>query len=333
METERIEIAVPAHKSKVRLDVFLAKEIARITRSQIQKLIKEGDVTVDGNAVKAHHIVQSSEIITVNLRKPSPPLIEPEQIPLEIVYEDAALLVVNKKAGMVVHPAYGHHRGTLVNALLAHCDRLSDLNSRARPGIVHRIDKDTSGLLVVAKDNVTHQGLAAQFMEKTVSRTYSAVVWGVLKEKTGTVETLLERSIKDRRKIRVSAQGKRAVTHFKVIDRFPLTSLLSLKLETGRTHQIRVHLAHLDHPVFGDQAYGGRGRRLGGLNQNDTALGVELLRLMPRQALHAKTLGFVHPKTGERIMFDSELPDDMARLLRHLSEARIRASAEPSNSR
>jgi len=322
MEKQKIEILVPENKGKERLDTFLVREIGKVSRSQIQRLIKEGFVTVDGRNVKPNHFVQPLEKISVFVAEPRPMELLPEEIPLSIVYEDDFLLVVNKKAGMVVHPAFGHSSGTLVNALLAHCQNLSTVNEPYRPGIVHRLDKDTSGLLVVAKNDNVHQNLAKQFAEKSVIRQYVAVVWGKFSESSGTIETLLSRSIKDRRKIKVAAVGKNAVTHFNVEEEFPLTSLLSLRLETGRTHQIRVHLSYIGHPVFGDHTYGGRGRQLGGLNKAKTALAMELLNIMPRQALHAKTLGFIHPITGEHCFFDSDLPDDMKRLINRLREAR-----------
>jgi len=314
----QIDISVPKHKGKERLDTFLAREVGQVSRTQIQKLIENGCVTVDGKIVKPRHIVQPSEQIQINIPKPPPSEILPEEIPLDVVYEDDSLLIVNKAAGMVVHPAYGHSTGTMVNALLAHTSHLSTVNDITRPGIVHRLDKDTSGLLVVAKDDNSHRVLAKQFEEKTVTRQYAAVAWGTFKQKSGTIETLLARSVKDRRKMQVSKQGKEAVTHFEVKEKFSLTSLIHLKLETGRTHQIRVHLAHIGHPVFGDQTYGGRGRQLGGLNQSDTSLAMELLKMMPRQALHAKTLGFIHPETKKQMLFDSRLPDDLENLIHRL---------------
>lgn len=320
MEERRIEISVPEHKEKERIDLFLAREVAQVSRSQVQRLIKEGLVIVNGEKVKPNHFIQPLESIEVFIPKTRPPEILPEKIPLDIVYEDDFLLVVNKKAGMVVHPAISHFSGTLVNALLARCWKISQVNQPFRPGIVHRIDKDTSGLLVVAKEDWVHQDLARQFGEKSVIRCYTAVVWGEFRKDSGIIETPLARSIKDRRKITVSREGKNAVTHFEVEERLPLMILLRLRLETGRTHQIRVHLAHIGHPVFGDQTYGGRGRQLGGLNKTDKDLAMELLQIMPRQALHAKTLGFVHPATGENLYFDSELPKDMEQLLGRLRE-------------
>lgn len=314
----QIEISVPLHKGKERLDTFLTREISHVSRTQIQKLIQNGYITVNGKTVKPRHIVQPSEQIHVTIPKPPPIKILPEKFPLDVVYEDDHLLVVNKVPGMVVHPAYGHSNGTLVNALLAHTSHLSTVNDITRPGIVHRLDKDTSGLLVVAKNDNCHRLLAKQFEEKTVIRQYVAVVWGNFKNKSGTIETLLARSNKDRRKMQVAKTGKGAVTHFEVMEKYSLTSLIHLKLETGRTHQIRVHLSHIGHPVFGDQTYGGRGRQLSGLNKRDTTLAMELLQIISRQALHAKTLGFIHPATNETVFFDSKLPDDLNNLIQKL---------------
>jgi 23S rRNA pseudouridine1911/1915/1917 synthase len=231
------------------------------------------------------------------------------------------LIIVNKPPGMVVHPAYGHQTGTLVHALLAHCGFLSGVNDPSRPGIVHRLDMDTSGLLVAAKNDQVHRKLALQFHEKSVQREYIALVWGAVRPKQGTIETFLSRSVSDRRKIAVAGHGKKAVTHYRVIESFHLFSLLSLRLGTGRTHQIRVHLSYIGHPVFGDQTYGGRGRKLGGLNRAETALAVEWLEAMPRQALHARTLGFIHPETGEALSFESGLPPDMTVLLERIRQA------------
>jgi len=321
MDNHYIQIHVPANKARERLDTFLTREISGVSRSQIQKLIKQGCVRVDSRVVRPNYVIHPSEKIEIEIVKHSRPEIKAENIPIDIVYEDDYLLVVNKRAGMVVHPACGNWSGTLVNALMYHCQNLSNLNQPDRPGIVHRLDKDTSGLLVVAKDNFVHAGLSRQFEKKTIKRMYIAVVWGHFKTLDGTIETLLSRSRRDRKKIAVSQQGRSAITHFIVKERLPLCSLLELRLETGRTHQIRVHLAHIHHPVFGDQTYGGRGRQIGGLNKRDAELAMELLRIMPRQALHAKSLGFVHPVTGREMMFDSELPEDMKSLLNRLREA------------
>jgi 23S rRNA pseudouridine1911/1915/1917 synthase len=320
MKERYIRILVPEHKTKERIDTFLAREIAEVSRSQIQKAIKEGLVKVDGKGIRANHQVQPAEQIEIAIPKSRPPDVSPESIPLNILFEDDHLIVINKPAGMVVHPAYGHSSGTLVNALMAYCKTLSEVNDPTRPGIVHRIDKDTSGLLVVAKNDAVHRHLARQFAEKQVQREYRALVWGRIKKGSGTIETLLSRSMRDRRKIAVSGKGKSAVTHFQVIERFGFASFLKLNLETGRTHQIRVHLAHLGNPIFGDQTYGGRSRQLGGLNQSNTQQAITLLEMIPRQALHAKTLGFQHPVTKKQVFFDSDLPENMSLILQKLRE-------------
>jgi len=324
MNPQWIEITVPEHKSKERLDVFLTRSLMQVSRSQVQKLIKEGYVKVDGHNAKARDSVAPLQKLEVFIPKPKPQEVIPEEIPIQIVFEDDYLLVINKEAGMVVHPAYGHTTGTLVNALLGYCNQLSEVNDPTRPGIVHRIDKDTSGLLVVAKNNFVHRKLAEQFSKKTVQRVYESIAWGKFKKSSGTIESHLARSIRDRKKIAIASVGKKAITHYQVLERFPLMALVQLKLETGRTHQIRVHLNSLGHPVFGDQTYNGRGSQLGGLNRGDMAFAMELLEMMPRQALHAKTLGFVHPETGDDLFFESVLPDDMQQVLNRLKEEKVK---------
>jgi 23S rRNA pseudouridine1911/1915/1917 synthase len=320
MDGQQREIRVPSHKNKERLDTFLARELAHISRNQIQKLIRQGYVTVGGQNVKPNHLVSPAEIIRILIPKPRPQDVLPKDIPLDIVHEDDYLLVVNKKAGMVVHPAYGHYEDTLVNALLAHCGRLSESGDPTRPGIVHRLDKDTSGLLVVAKNDRVHQLLARQFEEKSVERCYNAVVWGCPKKRSDTIQTHVSRSRKDRRKMAVSALGKHAITHYIVEEIYIFASRLRIHLGTGRTHQIRVQLSHIGYPVFGDPVYGGRGGPMVALNQADRALAKQLLEKMPRQALHARTLGFTHPVSGEHLSFERPLPEDMAHLIEELRQ-------------
>jgi 23S rRNA pseudouridine1911/1915/1917 synthase len=320
MNERHFEIKVSERKSRERLDAFLARELPQISRNKIQQLIKAGRVTVDGQAVKANTPVRPNDAIRVVIPRPPPPDVLPEKIPLEIVFEDEHLLVVNKPAGMVVHPACGHFTGTLVNALLGHTRSLSRDGDTGRPGIVHRLDKDTSGLLVVAKEDAVHESLAVQFSDKSAEREYQAIVWGRPPRNSGTVETMLSRSVRDRRKIAVASTGKSAVTHYRVLERFSFLSHLSICLETGRTHQIRVHMAHIGHPVFGDPSYGGRTRPMAELNRNDRTLAAELLQSIPRQALHAKTLGFVHPVLNRKMHFDSELPEDIRNVLEKLRD-------------
>ncbi|MBX2991616.1 MAG: RluA family pseudouridine synthase [Bacteroidetes bacterium] len=319
MPTE-IEIIVPSGKKKERLDVFLTHHVENATRNKVQRAIEQRMVLVNGKAVRPSHQVAPGEKIHVILPKPLPQKALPENIPLDILFEDDELLVVNKPAGMVTHPAHGNYTGTLVNALLFYCNQLSTVNDATRPGIVHRLDKDTSGLMVVAKTDAAHANLAKQFSARTVQREYWALVWGSFKERRGIIEASLGRSKSDRKKIAVVANGKHAVTEYEVVERFDYLSLIRLKLRTGRTHQIRVHLAHINHPVFGDPTYSGR-RIVAGSGSFEQKTEVQqLLRLILRQSLHAKTLGFVHPKTQTEIFFDSDLPADFSSIL-----ARLRA--------
>ncbi len=305
----------------MRLDKYLAEHVANLSRAQLQLLIKGGTITINGEPTKASHTVMPGEVIQINIPPKPPSELIAQDLPLQIVYEDEYLVVVNKPAGMVVHPAYGHRTGTLANALLHHFQNVSLLDE-ARPGIVHRLDKDTSGLLVVARDERTHAALSAQFKAKTTQREYLAVVCGIPQPKRATISSFLTRSTKDRRKIVVSQkEGKWAVTHYEVAEKFHLHALLRVRLETGRMHQIRVHLAHRGYPVFGDPTYEGRKGQLQGLNIADTRFVVELLENFQRQALHAHTLGFVHPATGETLSFKSELPADMEGLLLSLRQA------------
>lgn len=309
------DIIVPPGKKRERLDLFLVHHVENATRNKVQRAIREGLVLVDGEPSRASHQVAPGEVVSFTLPGPPPSVALPEEIPLDIVFEDDALIVVNKRAGMVTHPAYSNYTGTLVNALLHHTGKLPVAGNALRPGIVHRLDKDTSGLLVVAKNDHVHAGLAKQFAERTVEREYRAIVWGQFRRRTGSIETNLGRSKSDRKKIAVVENGKHAVTLFTVIDQFDYLSHVSLHLRTGRTHQIRVHLAHEGHPVFGDPTYGGRkivnGPRTGKQKEEVHAL----LGLLQRQALHAKTLGFVHPGTGGKLLFDSDLPADMKLVL------------------
>ena len=320
-EREVIRLTVPPKQSKQRIDVYLTHHIQNATRSKVRSGIDEGLVVVNGKKVKASHQVAPGELIEVTLPRPPRPDAKPENIPLNIVYEDDALLVVNKPAGMVTHPAYGNYTGTLVNALLYYCTSLSALNTEMRPGIVHRLDKDTTGLMVIAKNDVAHHLLAKQFSRRTIDREYWAIVWGKFRERQGTIEASLGRSKRDRKKVTVTADGKPAVTDFKVLKEFSFLSLIRLKLRTGRTHQIRVHLAHIGHPVFGDPTYAGRSATWGGLNGSQSQQATNLLKLINRQALHAKTIGFVHPGTKKEVKFDSELPVDMADVLERLEKA------------
>ncbi len=316
-----VEIIVPANKKKERIDVFLTHHIENATRNKVQQAIERGLVLVDGKKVRPSYQVTGGQIIHVRLPRPEPQRALPENIPLDILYEDDDLLVVNKPAGMVTHPAHGNYSGTLVNALLYYCKQLSTLNTETRAGIVHRLDKDTSGVMVVAKTNAAHAHLAKQFSERTIGREYWAVVWGTFKEKSGMIEAELGRSKSDRKKIAVVAGGKHAITEYEVIKRFDYLTLVRLRLRTGRTHQIRVHLAHINHPVFGDPVYHGRRIVAGPGTAQQKAEVHALLQLINRQALHAKTLDFTHPRTGRRMSFDSALPADFSAVLAFLEKA------------
>jgi len=314
------EILVPEKQRPERLDQFLVNKLEKISRAQIQKLIKHDQVTVNGETAKPSCSISGGEKLLIRFPRPPKTELLPENIPIEILFEDEYLLVLNKKAGMVVHPAYGNLSGTLANALVYHSKNLSTLSGEFRPGLVHRLDKDTSGLLVVAKNDYVHGQLSVQFAEHTVNREYRAIVWGHLKNKSGRIESFLKRNEKDRTRFVISDDGKFAITNYEMICEYPLVSMLKLKLETGRTHQIRVHLSSQGHPVLGDQIYGGRHKQTIQLNQKERELANQLLELMPRQALHAKTLGFVHPETQKEMLFDSELPEDMQGLIEFLEE-------------
>lgn len=310
-------IKVPDSKKKERLDVYLSHQIQNVTRTKIQEAIKAGLITVNNKLTRANYLVKpSDEILVIQPIKARPEDVEPENIPLDIVFEDDYLLVVNKPAGMVTHPAYANYTGTLVNALLYHTNRLSKINDNSRTGIVHRIDKDTSGLLIVAKDNYTHSKLAAQFARHLVEREYVAICWGKLPDLKGEIKTKITRSKTDRKKFTISnTEGKEAITYYEVIEEFEFTTLLKLNLKTGRTHQIRVHLSSIGKPIFGDKTYGGDKLVFGSHLPQIKARIENLFAIMPRQALHAKTLGFIHPASNKFMKFDSNLPDDFTELL------------------
>lgn len=312
---EHHRIVVDKGQSLLRIDRFLMDRLQNATRTKIQAAIDAESVRVNGDLTKASYKIKPSDIITVSL--PHPPRdtdIKPENIPLTIVFEDDDLLVLNKPAGMVVHPAHGNWDGTLVNALVYHFQNLpTTRNGAIRPGLVHRIDKDTSGLMVIAKTEFAMTYLARQFYEHTIERTYNALVWGIPNPPDGTITGYIGRSLKDR-KVQViyddEAKGKWAVTHFKTLEELRYVTLLQCNLETGRTHQIRAHLKHIGHPLFNDAMYGGdrilRGNPVGSYK----AFVTNAFKLLPRQALHAKSLGFTHPRTKEWLQFDSDLPDD-----------------------
>jgi 23S rRNA pseudouridine1911/1915/1917 synthase len=313
----KTSLTFPVDVEAERLDSFVARSLDNITRASVQKLIADGEVTVDGTPRKSSLKLHGGERIEVNIPPPKPSEAVAESIPLEILHEDEDLVVVNKPAGMVVHPGAGTKGGTLVNALLAHCTDLSGIGGTMRPGIVHRIDKNTTGALVVAKNDLAHQSLANQFKEHTIKRVYLALVYGSPREDRGKIESLIGRHPVDRKRMSGKVtRGKRAVTHWYLVGRYGSITLMRLKLETGRTHQIRVHLSEAGHPLVGDSVYGGSGR-LAGITDPQLKT---LIRELGRQALHAKTLGFIHPSTGEYREFDTELPEDMARIIRYLEQ-------------
>ena len=317
---KKYRFEVPEGKKKERLDLFLTHSIENATRSKVQKLIDANLVKVNGVIVKSNYQVKPLDVIeAVHPISTRPEYAEPEDIPLDIIYEDEFLLVINKPAGMVAHPAYANYSGTLVNALLHHTKKLSGLNEPGRPGIIHRLDKDTSGLLVVAKDDFTHAKIAQQFSNRTVNREYYAICWGKFKERQGDISFNIIRSKKDRKKFSTSStEGKTALTLYEVIEEFEFTSYLKINLKTGRTHQIRVHLSGIGKPVFGDATYGGRQINYGTDLPKIKSRVQNLLEMIPRQALHAKTVGFFHPHLKKNMFFNSELPADMKLLIEKL---------------
>ncbi|MGG3987876.1 RluA family pseudouridine synthase [Bacillus smithii] len=298
---ERIEHIITEEEQHQRIDKVLSQWNEDWSRSQVQEWIKEGRVTVNGATVKANYKCEADDRIVISVPEPEVLEITPENMDLDIYYEDRDVIVVNKPRGMVVHPAPGHLSGTLVNGLMAHCKDLSGINGVLRPGIVHRIDKDTSGLLMAAKNDYAHEKLSQQLSNKTVTRKYKAIVHGVIPHDVGTIDAPIGRDPKDRQKMAVVENGKHAVTHFRVLERFSQYSLIECELETGRTHQIRVHMKYIGHPLAGDPKYGPK-----------KTLNIE------GQALHAEVLGFIHPRTEEYLEFKAPLPDDFSRILTFL---------------
>ena len=289
---------------QMRLDKYLSEQFPEQTRSYLQKLIKDGEVTVNGKNVKTGYQLSKGDEVSVNIPEPKELDVEPQKMDLDIVYEDDDVILVNKPKGMVVHPAPGHTTDTLVNGLLYHCkDNLSGINGVARPGIVHRIDRDTTGILIVCKNDMSHNSIAAQLKEHSINRRYRALVHGNLKDDTGTVEGPIGRHPIDRKKMAINEKnGKPAVTHYTVLERFGNYTLIECKLETGRTHQIRVHMTSIGHPLVGDEVYGP----------------AKCPFKLQGQCLHAMVLGFVHPRTEEYMEFSADLPDYFEDLLRKL---------------
>ncbi|CUA81071.1 RluA family pseudouridine synthase [Anoxybacillus suryakundensis] len=295
---EQIQLTIEEQHDGERIDKVIAELNEQWSRSQVQQWLKEGHVLVNGKAVKPNYKCHVDDDVVISIPDPEPLDVKPEPIPLDIYYEDADVLVVNKPRGMVVHPAPGHMHGTLVNALLAHCQDLSGINGVLRPGIVHRIDKDTSGLLMIAKNDLAHESLVNQLVNKTVTRKYVAIVHGVIPHDYGTIDAPIGRDPRDRQSMAVVENGKEAVTHFRVLERFEHYTFVECQLETGRTHQIRVHMKYIGYPLAGDPKYGPR-------------------KTLPidGQALHAGVLGFHHPRTGEYLQFEAPMPHEFERLL------------------
>ena len=300
---EPILLRASEESKNQRLDAFLASSLDGLTRSQVTRLIESGEVAVDGRAVSKSYKLAGGEDIAVTLPEPEPVEAVPQDIPLDVVYEDADVIVVNKPSGMVVHPAPGHPDGTLVNALLYHCaGTLSGVGGALRPGIVHRIDRDTSGLIIAAKNDAAHQYLSAQLADHTLARTYECIVVGKLREDRGTVDAPIARHPTDRKRMAVVAGGREAVTHWEVIARYPGYTHVRCRLETGRTHQIRVHMAYIGHPILGDTVYGAK-KEVPGLTG---------------QCLHAVGLRFLHPRTHEVVELSCPLPDEFTRMLQKI---------------
>jgi 23S rRNA pseudouridine1911/1915/1917 synthase len=317
---EHHRIVADPGQSLVRIDKFLLDRLANVTRTKIQGGIHDGFVKVNDKTVKPNYKVHPNDVIVVAF--PEPPRdtdVKPENIPLNIVYEDEHLLVVNKAAGMVVHPAYQNWTGTLVNALTYHFQNLPQMpGNDGRPGLVHRIDKDTSGLLVIAKSELAMTSLARQFFDHSIDRTYHALVWGEPDPPQGTINVNVGRSLKDRRITAAFPNGdfgRTAITHYSLLKPLRYVSLISCKLETGRTHQIRAHMKYLGHPLFNDEMYGGNDIVKGTVFSKYKQFVENCFKIIPRQALHAKTLGFIHPATQKWVQFDSELPDDMKEVI------------------
>ena len=315
-----LRLPVPETARGERLDRFLAMAQTDLSRSRIQVLIRSGHVRVNGAPARSSRRLDFGDILDVELPEREPDLgLVAEAIPLDIVHEDPWILVINKPAGLVVHPGAGVRHGTLVHALLHHDPAIATVGGIGRPGIVHRLDRDTTGLMVVARDDRAWRALVEAIQARRVRRQYQALVWGDPREAEGTIETSFGRDLRDRRRMAVLRFGGRlARTHWRVLERFGVATLLQIQLDTGRTHQIRVHMDHLGHPVVGDPVYGGRGKKQLRLSESQRSLAVALLEDLPRQALHAQALGFSHPVTGETLGFHRPVPGDFARALERL---------------
>jgi 23S rRNA pseudouridine1911/1915/1917 synthase len=317
---EHFKYTVDPGQSLLRIDKYLSARIENTSRTRIQNAANAGNILVNNKSVKPNYKVKPADIVQIVL--PTPPRdieLIPENIPINIVYEDEDIVVVNKEPGMVVHPAYGNYTGTLVNALMWHFKDLPLFQTgELRPGLVHRIDKNTSGILVIAKNELSLNRLSKQFYERTTDRNYIALIWGTPEPPEGTITGNVGRNIRDRKIMQVfpdGSQGKTAITHYKVLEQFGYVSLVQCKLETGRTHQIRVHFSFIRHPLFNDDEYGGDQILKGTTFSKYKQFVKNCFKILPRQALHAKSLAFDHPATGKRLSFDSQLPDDMKQVI------------------
>lgn len=319
------QVEAPAGVNSIRVDKFLMEHIEKVSRNKVQKAADAGALKVNGKPVKANYKIRPLDVVTLVMDSPRRKLeVIPENIPIDIVYEDDTIIVINKAPGMVVHPGHGNYTGTLVNAVLYHIEDMpkpSGSDGNIRPGLVHRIDKFTSGLLVMAKSEEALAHLGNQFFEHTTERRYQALVWGNVKEDEGTIRGNIARDTKNRKLFRVYQEhdiGKNAVTHYKVLERFGYITLVECRLETGRTHQIRVHMKHIGHTLFMDHEYGG-GKILKGSAQARYQQFIKnCCKILDRQALHAKTLGFIHPKTSEQMHFNSDLPAEFEEVIQKM---------------
>ncbi|KUK55141.1 MAG: Pseudouridine synthase [Marinimicrobia bacterium 46_47] len=316
MDTQTYQIIVSSHQKSLRLDRFIAESIPRISRTRVQLLIENGHILRNGRVIdKASLKVTPGDILTISIPQRRPLAVEPEMIPLQIVYEDDDLIVINKPPDMVVHPAAGNRTGTLVNALAHYCTTLSTAGGYYRPGIIHRLDKDTSGTIIAAKNDVAHNEMARKFEHRKIEKYYLALVWGSITPSSGVILDPIGRDPSNRKKFAVVPDGKDAETRYKVLADLDFLSLVRLRIITGRTHQIRVHMAYSGHPVLGDSTYGGRTKKLKSLKPRQREKAVQVLDCIHRQALHSYEMFFDHPRTGEPIHVRSNLPRDMCEVL------------------
>jgi 23S rRNA pseudouridine1911/1915/1917 synthase len=311
-----LKITVPDIEADLRLDIFCTHKIEGFSRSFFTKLAASDNITINGKIAKASHKVKTGEQVVIRMASPPPIEATPEDIPLTIAYEDEHLLIIDKPAGMVCHPAAGNYAGTMINGLLHYFTSLKDFSDKLRPGLVHRLDKDTSGLLVVAKTEQTLAKLQTALRARDIERIYTAIVWGKMPSVKGEIDLPLGRSREDRKKIKVFGQGQReALTYYEVQKKYPMGELLRIRLGTGRTHQIRVHLSYFGNPVMGDPTYGGRAKAVQKFSGKNRQIGAQILGAISRQALHASQLSFVHPMTGKELSFSSPLPADIQLVL------------------